>query len=134
MIRKRTGSCHSQQRETGQSMVEFTVVVVFFCLALTSDPALNVMRDLNDTIKQRFEHYSYTVSLSDYPDASTLAELEAMLRQQLADQGYSEEAIDAMLEDIVVGPNEWISNINEFLGKSFPDAGEFPEIDPGDFL
>lgn len=110
------------------------MVVVFFCLALTSDPALNVMRDLNDVIKQRFEHYSYTVSLSDYPDASTLAELEVILRQQLADQGYSEEAIDTMLEDIVVGPNEWIGNINEFLGKGFPDAGEFPDINPSDFF
>ncbi|MEX0951969.1 MAG: hypothetical protein WDZ86_06770 [Gammaproteobacteria bacterium] len=133
LIHKRTQS-GSRLHESGQSMVEFTIVVVFFCLVLTSDPALNVMRELNNVMKERFEHYSYTVSLSDYPDASTLAELEAMLRAQLEAQGYSNEDIDAMLDGITTSPDEWIDSIEDFVGKGFPDAGEFPEIDPGDFL
>ncbi|MDZ7736791.1 MAG: hypothetical protein U5P41_12375 [Gammaproteobacteria bacterium] len=52
-----TGSQRSQcsrrlGRQAGQSMVEFTVVVVFFCLAVTSDPAQNAMANLMDVLDQ----------------------------------------------------------------------------------
>lgn len=116
-------------RQSGQSMVEFTVVVVFFCLALTSDPALNVMDRLMDVLKQRNEHYSYTVSLSDYPDTTIFEEFKQLLVDQLREQGYSNEEIAAILDEKSGMPvSEWADFISEYTGTSFPDAGDLPNM------
>lgn len=129
-----TGSQGSQcsrrpGRQVGQSMVEFTVVVVFFCLAVTSDPAQNAMADLMDVLDQRYQHYSYTVSLSDYPDTTAIDEFKNLLVEQLREQGYSNEEIAAILEEKSGMPvGEWADMISEYTGKSFPEAGDLPDM------
>lgn len=123
-------SCrYRPSRQSGQSMIEFTVVVVFFCLALTSDPALNVMERLMDVLKERNEHYSYTVSLSDYPDTTIFEEFKQLLIDQLREQGYSNEEIAAILDEKSGMPvNEWADFITEYTGTSFPDVGDLPNM------
>lgn len=129
-----TTSRLSRLHQTGQSMVEFTVVVVFFCLAVTSDPALDAMTRLTDVLKQRHTHYSYTVSLSDYPDTSIYDEFKEMLREQLEAQGYSAEEIEEILLQKADPPDVWLDAYEQFIGDAFPDPGGFPDINPTDFL
>jgi len=117
------------ERQAGQSMVEFTVVVVFFCLALTSDPALDIMQQLLDTMKQRHQHYSYTVSLSDYPDTMVFEELKSMLVEELRNQGYSNEEIEAILAEKSGLPvSEWADMFTEYTNIEFPDVGDLPDM------
>lgn len=121
------GGLHTSQR--GQSMVEFTVVVVFFCLAVTSDPALNAIQDLMGTLQERHEHYSYTVSLSDYPDTSVFTEFKNLLVEQLQEQGYSNEEIAAILEEKSGMPvGQYADMISTYTGQSFPEVGDLPEM------
>ena len=123
-------SCsHRPTRQSGQSMVEFTVVVVFFCLALTSDPALNTMDRLMDVMKERHEHYSYTVSLSDYPDTTIFEEFKQLLVDQLREQGYSNEEIAAIVDEKSGMPvSEWADFITDYTGTSFPEVGDLPNM------
>lgn len=127
-------NCLDRTRQRGQSMVEFTVVVVFFCLAVTSDPALDAIAQLTDILKQRHTHYSYTVSLSDYPDTTIYDEFKELLREQLEAQGYSAEEIEQILLEKADPPDVWLQAYEQFIGDAFPDPGGFPDINPADFL
>ncbi len=124
------GQQHGNGRgQLGQSMVEFTVIVVFFCLAVTSDPALNAMQRLMDVMKQRFEHYSYTVSLSDYPDTTVFQEMRQLLIEQLQAQGYSNEEIEEILEEKSGMPvNEWVTFFEDYTGEAFPQVPNLPDM------
>lgn len=133
MIRATRRQQH-KERQHGQSMVEFTVVVVFFCLAVTSDPALDAIAELTDVLKQRNTHYSYTVSLSDYPDATIFEAYKELLREQLEAQGYSATEIEEILKEKADPPEVWLQVFDQFIGDSFPDPGEFPDINPTDFF
>lgn len=118
-----------ERRQFGQSMVEFTVVVVFFCLAVTSNPALNAMSSLMKVMKQRFEHYSYTVSLSDYPDTTVFQEMQQLLIEQLQAQGYGNEEIEAILkEKSGQSVNEWVTFFEDYTGEAFPQAPDLSDM------
>ncbi len=56
------------RRQWGQSMTEYTVVLVFGVLALTTGPSGDVMQELVQVIKQNYSGYSYAISLSEPPD------------------------------------------------------------------
>ena len=119
----------ARPRQRGQSMVEFTVVVVFFCLTLTSDPALDAIQNLMDTFKERHQHYSYTVSLSDYPDTTLLSEFKNRLRDELQAQGYSNQEIEAIIKEKAGLPmTQYTDMVEQFTGKSLPNVGDLPEM------
>ena len=59
-------------RQSGQSMVEYTIVLVFGVMVLTSGPAGDVILDLLATLNNRYEGYSYAVSMSDLPQYDTI--------------------------------------------------------------
>lgn len=59
---------HLPRRQKGQSMTEYTVVLVFGVLALTTGPSGDVMQDLVEVMKKNYSGYSYAISLSEPPD------------------------------------------------------------------
>jgi hypothetical protein len=61
-----------RRRQAGQSMVEYTVVLVFGVLVLTTGPGGDVIINLLDVLNDNYRGYSYTISLSDPPDHDTL--------------------------------------------------------------
>jgi hypothetical protein len=121
-------------RQRGQSMVEYVIVVVFCLLVLTSDPAVNVIKQLLDAMKNNYRGYSYAVSLSDWPDASTLEELKALLKDQAVKYGKSNDEIAAMLLEKANPPEPWLAAYKTFVGDKFPDPGDFPSINPADYF
>ena len=52
----------------GQSMVEYTVVIMFGILTMSSAPMRVAVDSLMETIRQNYAGYSFAISLSDYPD------------------------------------------------------------------
>ncbi len=63
-----------RSRQTGQSMVEYTVVLVFGVLVFTTGPGANVLTDLYNVMQDNYKGYSYAVSLSEYPDHDSLGD------------------------------------------------------------
>ena len=59
-------------QQSGQSMVEYTIVLVFGVMVLTSGPAGDVILDLLATLNNKYQGYSYAVSMSDLPQYDTL--------------------------------------------------------------
>lgn len=126
MLKQRTRTTAAKiTRQHGQSMVEYTVVVVFFCLTLTSEPMLNMIGKLADTLKQRHQHYSYVVSLSDYPDANAIERFQEMLREQLEEQGLDPDEINKLLGEKADSPEAWADYFSEFVGEKFPIPDAF---------
>jgi len=61
-------SGRDRRRQFGQSMVEYTVVIAFGILTLSTDLARDFVDGLMATIHQNYAGYSFALSLSDYPD------------------------------------------------------------------
>jgi len=59
-------------RQSGQSMVEYTIVLVFGVMVLTSGPAGDVILDLLATLNNQYQGYSYAISMSDLPQHDTI--------------------------------------------------------------
>ena len=82
-------------RQTGQSMVEYTVVLVFGVLALTTGPSGDVIKELLDVIKENYRGYSYALSLSEAPDFDSAADYALVLQAE----GLSQDEIDRLAVD-----------------------------------
>lgn len=76
-------------------MVEYTVVLVFGVLALTTGPSGNAIQDLLDAIKENYRGYSYAMSLSEAPEFDSADDYAAYLQAQ----GLEQEEIDALAVD-----------------------------------
>lgn len=76
-------------------MVEYTVVLAFGVMALTTGPSGDVIQDLLDVLKENYKGYSYAMSLSEPPDYDSAAELVAVLQAQ----GLEQEEIDRLAVD-----------------------------------
>jgi len=59
-------------RQAGQSMVEYTIVLVFGVMVLTSGPAGDVILDLLAMLNNKYQGYSYAISMSDLPQHDTI--------------------------------------------------------------
>lgn len=67
-------------RQTGQSMVEYTIVLVALTMALlaVNDGSNNGdgnIYQLQQAIVEKFRGYSYAVSLSEYPESDNLTDI-----------------------------------------------------------
>ena len=82
-------------RHAGQSMVEYTVVLVFGVLALTTGPSGDVIKQLLDVIKENYQGYSYALSLSEAPDYDSAAEYVLALQAE----GLDQDQIDKLAVD-----------------------------------
>jgi hypothetical protein len=57
--------------QLGQSMIEYTVVIVFGILTLSSGPMKVAVNDLLTSIRSNYHGYSYAIAFSDIPDSDT---------------------------------------------------------------
>ncbi len=109
-------------RQQGQSMVEYTIVLVFGVMVLTTGPGGDVTKDLLDVIKSNFEGYSYAVSLSEYPDHDTLY-----------DYLNDPDVLGGKLD-----PGQVIAELQKPIFSQFPTLEDFPDdllpSGPGDLL
>jgi len=82
-------------RQAGQSMVEYTVVLVFGVLALTTGPSGDVIQELLEVIKENYRGYSYALSLSEAPDFDSAADYALVLEAE----GLEQDEIDRLAVD-----------------------------------
>ena len=80
-------------QQLGQSMTEYTIVLVFGVLVLTTGPSGDVMADLINAMQENYEGYSFAISLSEPPDYGD-ADLYAAY---LTTQGLDQDEIDKLL-------------------------------------
>ncbi|HTT07934.1 MAG TPA: hypothetical protein VMH34_04005 [Gammaproteobacteria bacterium] len=104
--------------------MEYVIVLVFGVLVLTTGPGGNVMEQLADTIRSNFKGYSYAISLSDYPDADTPAEVAALYLQY----GYDPSQVAQWIDD-----SGALGYFTQFI-RNFPTLENFPDISLSDFL
>jgi len=71
-----------RRQQFGQSMVEYTVVIAFGILTLSTGLMTDAVDDLMATIHQNYAGYSFAISLSDYPDDETVSDYWTMLDDQ----------------------------------------------------
>jgi hypothetical protein len=71
-------------KQSGQSMVEYTVVLVFGVLVFTTGPGANVLTDLYNVMQSNYRGYSYALSVSEYPDHDSLGAF--LLDSSIADK------------------------------------------------
>ncbi len=102
-------------QQTGQSMIEYTVVSVFGILVLTTGPGGDVLVELTDAVRDNYDAYSYAVSLSDYPDKENYIELIQMYN----DQGMPSEQREYLTDN----PNQLVEDLKDLALSSLP-----PEI------
>lgn len=100
-------SIHTACRQAGQSMVEYTVVLVFGVMVLTTGPGGDVILQLTDVIKNKYQGYSYSVSLSYPPNYDSLGEY-------------------LLNETNAINPNDIVGELQRFT--SFPTLPDFGEV------
>lgn len=83
------------RKQIGQSMTEYTVVLVFGVLALTTGPGGDAVQQLLDVMKENYEGYSFAVSLSEPPDYDDVL----TYRTELSNQGLEDDEIDKLAVD-----------------------------------
>ena len=93
-------------------MIEYTIVLAFGVLTLTTGPMQDVIATLTQRIQDHYTGYSYAVSLSDIPDADFIN-----LNALYTDQGLPQETID-YLDDT---PDAVVSAIDQARNAQFPD-------------
>lgn len=85
-------SLKCKQYHLGQSMVEYTIVLVFGVMVITTGPGGDMSAKLLQVMKDNYEGYSFGLSLSeapDYDDAITYA-------AELSAAGYQQADIDRL--------------------------------------
>lgn len=85
-------------RQLGQGMIEYTVVMamLLFVLLRPNSNGLNVIEKVSGEIRDYYRGYAYAVSLSDYPDALTFAELIDACIRAGGSQVQCNNAVDAV--------------------------------------
>jgi len=101
--------------QTGQSIVEYTVISSILVLALLVVDG-DIIVKLNNAIKQNYDGYSYAVSLSDYPDKKKISELIIMYNDQL----MPAEQITYLTDDT----GQLVNDLKNFSLTSFPGVSE----------
>ncbi|OGT72138.1 MAG: hypothetical protein A2W76_04760 [Gammaproteobacteria bacterium RIFCSPLOWO2_12_47_11] len=101
--------------QTGQSIVEYTVISSILVLALLVVDG-DIIVKLNNAIKQNYDGYSYAVSLSEYPDKKKISDLIDMYDGQ----NMPQEQRDYLTDDTA----ELVEDLKNFSLTSFPGLSE----------
>lgn len=101
--------------QTGQSIVEYTVISSILVLALLVVDG-DIIVKLNNAIKQNYDGYSYAVSLSDYPDKKDYFDLISMYNAQ----GMPSEQREYLTDN----PGQLVDDIKNYALTSFPGLSE----------
>lgn len=82
-------------KQLGQSMTEYTVVLVFGVMVLTTGPGGDVMQELLAVLKKNYEGYTFGISMSETPDYESADEYALALESY----GLEDEEIDKLAVD-----------------------------------
>ena len=93
-------------RQLGQSMVEYTVILAFGIMVLISGD--DIFFEIRDILRDNYQGYSYSISLSDQPTYDNLGEY-------LIDEGVVEP----------LDPNKVVDKIKKYT--EFPELEGFPD-------
>ena len=117
----------------GQSMIEYTIVVGFGVLTLTTGPMRDVLINLVNVIHNNYQGYSYAIAVSDYPDANDSGTLETMLT--------SRGVPDDQAHYLAQNPFDLFQLLKKYVSPNLPDfqAGldeiaDQAGLSPADFL
>ena len=97
-------------RQKGQSMVEFTVVLSFGIMVLTTSGGGDAMMDLLGVMHDKYRGHSYAMSLSDLPSHDTYQQYANFVGQTTTDLN---DAVST-LQNFTTAPSfdDVISNVN----------------------
>lgn len=80
------------KQQLGQSMVEYTIVLVFGVMVITTGPGGDVAQQLLDVMKSNYEGYTYGISMSEAPDYDDVV----TYNNELVAAGYEQDEIDRL--------------------------------------
>jgi len=110
MRRKENFRCFQR----GQSMVEYTVVLVFGVMVLTTGPGGDVILELLNVLKDKYQGYSYAISLSTPPDHDSLGAY--LIDEEIVDPINPNALVDK------IGDYTSLPNLQEFAMDQLPDG------------
>ena len=112
-------------RQAGQSMIEYTIVVGLGVMALTAamssggseqgsnfPDTYSAKEALWQRMRDHYTGYSFAISLTEYPDANTLTDLDALY----VAQGIPDDLREYMNDY----PDQFISALGNFANTSIP--------------
>ena len=76
-------------------MTEYTVVLFFGVMTLTTGPMSDVLQDLINVMKENYEGYSFAISMSEAPDYDNVLDYRAAL----VSEGLDNAEIDKLAVD-----------------------------------
>jgi len=98
----------------GQSMIEYTVVLMFGVLTLTTGPMKDQVAALMDTIRDNYKGYSFAMSLSDIPDSSTHNEYYTLLDGQNVSDELKQKLTDRTSSNALRSPSDYQREIKNY--------------------
>ncbi|MBF0265292.1 MAG: hypothetical protein HQL46_08465 [Gammaproteobacteria bacterium] len=94
MVKSRTQLRVSPNKQLGQSMVEYVVVLMTLIGLAAATNLVDAVADLGKAISYKNHGYAYAISLSDYPDAEELKDLSPEAAAQVSKLQDTFDAID----------------------------------------
>ena len=85
----------TKSNQLGQAMIEYTIVVLFGILILTTGPMKDVIVELFEAIENNYKGYSYAISLNDLP----MADKERLYEKLLDSMNVEQELKDTLVDD-----------------------------------
>ncbi len=111
----------NRRQQLGQSMVEYTIVIAFGILTMSSAPMRDAVASLLDTIRQNYEGYSFALSLSDYPDYETASDYWDKLDLQGVNDDMKDVLTDQIKQDSTRTSTEYTTAVEKYRTSS-PDS------------
>lgn len=110
-----------RRQQLGQSMVEYTVVIAFGILTLSSAPMKDAVSLLMETVRQNYQGYSFAISLSDYPDSDSASEYWTMLEGQSVNEDMRHILTDKIRTDSSRNSGKYTRTVEKYSFRSPPE-------------
>ena len=120
----------SRRQQFGQSMVEYTIVIAFGILTMSSAPMRDAVASLMETIRQNYAGYSFAISISDYPDDVSASDYWDMLDLQGVNDDMKGVLTDQIKQDSTRTSAKYTTAVEKYQTTS-PDSlsGQQPRSD-----
>ncbi len=99
--------------QLGQSMIEYTVVIVFGILTLTTGPMKDQTKILMDKIRENYRGYSFAISISDIPDSDTDTDYWTLLDGQNVSKELKQQLTDRTSNNQARSPTKYQDEIKK---------------------
>jgi len=106
----------------GQSMVEYTVVIAFGILTLSTDLVQDEVDLLMATIHQNYAGYSFALSISDYPDYDSASEYWVELDAKEVNDDMKDVLTDKIKQDTTRNSAKYTTAVEYYQTSSPVDV------------